>query len=217
MKIKIAGADPGAYAWTFVKHVESHVAISYNKDASDIFFNAYQKLQESEILGACTAGVVCIYDNLLLTSAIVGDCGFRVIRKGSVEYKSEPQQAGFNQPYQFCNLPGIMTHAPKDAMIKDLKLQIDDKVVIASDGLFDNIYDTTMIEILNESTDSNKAAVNLVSRAKQNAEDRTCVTPWSDAYNRQRNPNDNYKLGGKKDDIVCTVVTVESTMCEIYR
>ncbi|KAH6554851.1 hypothetical protein KP509_1Z301900 [Ceratopteris richardii] len=76
--------------------------------------------------------------------ANIGDSGFIVVRDGKVLTKSKPMQHGFNFPYQI----GIDGDDPYDA--EAVKVASGDVVVLATDGVFDNLYEREIVDLVNQ-------------------------------------------------------------------
>jgi protein phosphatase PTC7 len=89
--------------------------------------------------GAATAIVAILEKNGILHVANVGDCGLRIVRQGKVVYATAPQQHYFDCPYQ---LSSENAQTAEDATVYELGVLEGDIIVMGSDGLFDNVYDS---------------------------------------------------------------------------
>ncbi|KAI6176916.1 Protein phosphatase [Aphelenchoides bicaudatus] len=134
-----------------------------------IIANAFHKLSisSSRPPGSSTACVVVVHKKILY-AANLGDSGYLVFRDGAIIHKSQEQIHAFNTPFQLTLLPerSELSKWPKlsliewqdaDHFIKDtpehadlhkLELQSGDAVLIATDGLWDNLPDNQIIETL---------------------------------------------------------------------
>ncbi|CUA74334.1 Protein phosphatase PTC7 homolog fig [Rhizoctonia solani] len=94
--------------------------------------------------GSSTALVALLRDGQL-SVAHVGDCMLAVVRDGKFVIRSEDMQHSFNFPYQLG--PHSSTTPRADAQLITSQVVPGDIVILASDGLGDNLWDE---EVLNE-------------------------------------------------------------------
>ena len=78
-----------------------------------------------------------------LRVANLGDCGVSIIRKDDYIFRSEEQQHSFNFPYQ---LGTASFDYPSDAQQFSVKIEEGDVLIVASDGLYDNLFDDEILE-----------------------------------------------------------------------
>ncbi|GAA6059880.1 hypothetical protein JCM10212_007085 [Sporobolomyces blumeae] len=155
---KHAGANPARWARKFMHHCSAELARYeniddelflqyYEIDPVEVMQLAFEKcLSESKdegIIGSSTA-LLAILRNDELRLANLGDCYCCVIRDNDYVFRSEEQQHSFNFPFQ------AGTNS-KDTPIKDaqrivVKVQKDDIVLLASDGLVDNVFSDDLLE-----------------------------------------------------------------------
>eukprot|EP01069_Polyplicarium_translucidae_P002444 Polyplicarium_translucidae@DN2034_c0_g1_i10.p2 len=101
--------------------------------------------------GAATCCVVCLdAPRKFLHTANLGDSGFLIARKGRVLYKSPSQQHSLNCPFQ---LGSASQDRPADAQLASFEVEAGDHVLLASDGLWDNLYVDQIMALL-EGADS---------------------------------------------------------------
>ena len=84
-------------------------------------------------------------------TANLGDSGWLVIRNGKVIGKSDPQCHVFNAPYQLSKSPkgfNSFSDTPSKAAFNEFQCEQGDIIVIASDGMFDNIFEEDIIKLL---------------------------------------------------------------------
>ncbi|SAM01089.1 hypothetical protein [Absidia glauca] len=98
--------------------------------------------QNEGIVGSTTACIVVLCQDELRV-ANLGDCGISVIRRNDYIFRSEEQQHSFNFPYQ---LGTASFDSPLDAQQFTIKVEEGDILILASDGLFDNLYDDEILE-----------------------------------------------------------------------
>ncbi|KAK4729657.1 hypothetical protein R3W88_022645 [Solanum pinnatisectum] len=117
----------------------------------------------------------------------VGDSGFVVIRDGVIVYKSEIQQKGFNYPFQLGN--GVKLDDPSVAQEIKATVRIGDVIVMATDGLFDNVHNHELEKLVHDSlvdlhkleTFSKMLAQKIAKYALQKSESKTLYTPFSES------------------------------------
>jgi len=87
----------------------------------------------------------------VLRTTNLGDSGYIIYRPEPVElgkfkkmYRSKVQQYSFNFPYQ-C---GTGSELPTEAKEKKHTIEENDVVIVASDGLFDNMYEKDIVECI---------------------------------------------------------------------
>merc|ERR1712050_773342 len=114
---------------------------------------AYNKLfTENDLFGSATACVAtfCRKTEKLYT-ANLGDSGWLVIRDGEVIARSNPQQHSFNAPFQLSKSPpnfDSFSDKPSNADFSEFQCQQGDVIVLASDGMFDNVFEEDIIKVL---------------------------------------------------------------------
>jgi len=153
-------------------------------------------------------------------------------------YKSKEQQHFFNCPYQLSHVPTTKdfpeliqqgysklvnylkqilssgleqpTDSPEEQALEAvIDLQDGDIIIAATDGLFDNLFDTD-IKLIGEkelkvpNTDAEfcrRFARNLVTQAVEKAFDTRYISPFAKAAKKAKN----YFIGGKLDDVTVVV------------
>jgi protein phosphatase PTC7 len=156
--------------------------------------------------GASTATIASIGEDNVLRAVCLGDSPLLVIRNGIIHSRTKDTLHYFDCPYQLSeNSPD----RPRDASVKEIKLVPGDVIIAGSDGIFDNLEDQAIIDIVNSQTGNKRASrivEKIVSESRRVSLDPKAPTPY--AVLAKRNRYDNYKsgLGGKLDDISCIVV-----------
>ncbi|PRP86367.1 hypothetical protein PROFUN_05508 [Planoprotostelium fungivorum] len=162
--------------------------------------NAYDHVTYHNIIGSTTACIVKLEgDNL--RAANLGDSGFLIVRNGQVIYRTKEQQFSFNFPYQI----GTNSDCLPESHAEDITLQIqpNDIVVAGSDGLFDNLYDQEIVEILRNCTDdAQEAAEKIAHMACKMSREWTRLSPFA---KQAHNHGLIFVYGGKVDDITVVV------------
>ncbi|GAA5949824.1 hypothetical protein JCM3765_007706 [Sporobolomyces pararoseus] len=241
-----AGANPARWARKFMHHCSAELARYeniddemflqyYQVDPVEVMQRAFEKcLRESKdegIIGSSTA-LLAVLRNDELHLANLGDCYCCVIRDNDYIFRSEEQQHSFNFPFQAGtnskDTPG------KDAQRFMVKVKKDDIVLLASDGLVDNVFSDDLLEEIlrfvsvspsptptptttSSSTTSggprytlNKFSPQLVSeslcyRAKSVYDDPRAV---ASPFQNRAVEEGLYYAGGKKDDVTCLIGVV---------
>jgi protein phosphatase PTC7 len=109
--------------------------------------------------GGSTASVAIASEDGKLEVANLGDSGFVQLRLNGVHAYSEPQTHAFNTPYQLSIVPASMLARaaafggaqlcdyPKDADVTQHNLKHGDILVLASDGVWDNLFNQDILRI----------------------------------------------------------------------
>ena len=142
-----------------------------------------------------------------LRIANIGDCGIMLIRNREQVFRNEEQQHSFNFPFQ---LGTAGRDTPKDAQEYTLKVHRGDIIVMGSDGLFDNVFDEDVLDIVNSFGTStlNPQDISdaLLSRAREVAEDsRSRYSPFQERAKEEGF----YHQGGKMDDTTVLVSIIK--------
>ncbi|KAI9275360.1 phosphatase 2C-like domain-containing protein [Sporodiniella umbellata] len=233
-----AGANSGLYSSRLMHYAneemnrfedtEDPYFFEYNEaDPLEILRNSYeQSLEEAKemnILGSTTACLAVLrHDELRVAN--IGDCGISIIRHHQYVFRSEEQQHAFNFPYQL----GLLSRdQPKDAQSFTVKVEKGDIVIMATDGLYDNLFDKTILSLVQDHVVSNTIPATpdrparvrnlqpqiladvLANAAKEVSETRYRIdTPF-----QRRAVKEGLLLeGGKQDDISVIVAIVRD--CE---
>lgn len=108
--------------------------------------------------GGSTACVAIAKSTGDLEVANLGDSGFMQIRLNAIHAQSEPQTHAFNTPYQLSLIPAnIRTRAeafggyqlhdmPHDAVVTKHELRHGDVVILATDGVWDNLSHLSILQ-----------------------------------------------------------------------
>ncbi|ORY45346.1 hypothetical protein BCR33DRAFT_697404, partial [Rhizoclosmatium globosum] len=108
--------------------------------------DAGAKDSEKKAVGSTTALIAFLRDDELRI-ATLGDTSCLVFRNGALIFRTEEQQHSFNFPYQ---LGSDSKDTPeKDALTYRVKVQEGDLIVVGSDGIFDNLFDEDILDLIN--------------------------------------------------------------------
>lgn len=220
--VKHYGFDPSEFPY----HLVYNLYKTLTDDDIDIkqeLINIGQKITDENIKGSST---VCLskfnQNDGKLETFNLGDSGFMVFRrinklKPILLYKSEPQCFGFNYPYQFNNF--IESHKNDILSIQkhELFLQKGDIIILASDGLWDNLYeDEIKLSILlscakSEKLDIKELVYDILDDIKELFDDDydPTVRKGPFAVEASKLLNLNHRHHSKKDDVTIIIGIVE--------
>ncbi|GAA5807642.1 hypothetical protein MFLAVUS_001012 [Mucor flavus] len=190
----------------------------------DILKQSYEKslteAKKTNVLGSTTACIAVLrHDELRVAN--IGDCGISIIRNNHYVFRSEEQQHAFNFPYQL----GIRSRdQPSHAQSFTVKVKKGDIIVMGSDGLYDNLFDKHILELVKQHVLANTIPGTaqraprvrnlqpqilsdiLANAAKETSElSRRVDTP----FQRRAMEEGLYVEGGKADDISVVVAIVK--------
>jgi protein phosphatase PTC7 len=119
-----------------------------------------------QFTGSSTACVLILHrETSTIYTANIGDSGFMVVRNGEIIHKSEEQQHYFNTPFQLSlpppgNANRVLSDAPESADSLSFPVENGDVILVATDGVFDNLPKDLLLETL-KSVEGEKDAVKL--------------------------------------------------------
>lgn len=138
------GVDPAIYATKLasgVKHAYEDLHITNPQEALSVAYEGAKSIE-----GSSTAVCAVLQeDSSQLMCSNVGDSGMMIIRDGRVLFKTKEQQHIFNFPLQLGT--GHTTNPKEHADNSVLTVKDGDIIIMASDGLFDNLYDHQIVEL----------------------------------------------------------------------
>uniref|UniRef100_A0A0N5AHL9 Protein phosphatase n=1 Tax=Syphacia muris TaxID=451379 RepID=A0A0N5AHL9_9BILA len=162
-------------------------------------------------VGSSTACVLVVHQGTLYT-ANLGDSGFLVIRDGDIVFRSREQQHYFNAPFQLSLPPadtmssGFIGDSPEKAEVNSLEIRRGDIIVLATDGLWDNVPEHIIVEQLSHIKAENiQGACNaLALTARRLAFDARHLSPFAVKASRYGIETS----GGKPDDITLVLLMI---------
>lgn len=152
------GIDPGEFS-SFLMSTCSRLVQSSNFNPErpvNLIASSYNELLEHKepILGSSTACVLILNkENNMLYAANIGDSGFMVVRKGSIVHQSEEQTHYFNTPYQLSSPfhnSDVLSDRPESADEISFPVQTGDVILVATDGVFDNLPSSLLLDTLTQ-------------------------------------------------------------------
>jgi len=225
------GVDPSLYSKTLMREARACYEEKHFNDPLASLKAAAQKA--NKIMGSATACILSIDEaeesHAILKSANLGDSGFMLIRDGDIIHRTKEQQFHFNFPYQ---LGSTSRAQPTDAQLSSIVIKEGDKIILGTDGLFDNLFDYEILQILNrtktqdglrEETDElikkgsldaealNERKVSVAELIARKASEKSRSATMKTPFAQNAKANGMNVLGGKLDDITVLVATVIST------
>lgn len=205
------GVDPSLVS---SKLMQASKQVAESSDASieprQILQQAYDDLvQDKSISAGSSTACVLMFKNpevsqpaslaatnqaCVLHYANLGDSGFIVLRNYEVVFRSELQHhgGGFNPPpYQLAVVPpqmrdmGACDDRPEMAACAKLPLIAGDMVILGSDGLFDNLTDVEIVDIVKWKCMAHASRGNIDVLPQEIAQDLV-----TNAWNALRKPDD---------------------------
>eukprot|EP00004_Rigifila_ramosa_P002041 TRINITY_DN12078_c0_g1_i2.p1 TRINITY_DN12078_c0_g1~~TRINITY_DN12078_c0_g1_i2.p1 ORF type:complete len:414 (-),score=81.80 TRINITY_DN12078_c0_g1_i2:20-1201(-) len=203
------GVDAAEFSKTLMKHAQQAFEASPSRAASEgpraVLQQAWDavapRVSNGSLVGSSTACLVTVQGKDGLLQAVnLGDSGLVVLRGGKVFFRTPQHEHFFGCPFQ---LGTNSKDSVADAQSFQVHLIPDDVIVVASDGLFDNLDDKELLSICRLSGgNSKRAAKALADRAFEFSLDRRADTPYS------RQASEEFfqpYSGGKMDDITVIV------------
>ncbi|KAI0507652.1 hypothetical protein KFK09_013779 [Dendrobium nobile] len=198
------GINAGLYARELMDNCEKFLSECKGISEYTPSLVLIQSASKANSPGSSTV-LIGFFDGQALHVANIGDSGFIVIRDAHVFKRSSPMLYGFNFPMQ------IESGDNPSKYIETYKVGLDeeDVIVTATDGLFDNLYEKEIADIVSQSLQANlKPAVIaqiLALRAQEVGRSATSRSPFADAANAAGYPT---FTGGKLDDVTVIVSIV---------
>ncbi|KAI0203842.1 protein serine/threonine phosphatase 2C [Astrocystis sublimbata] len=211
-----SGVDPADFAHSFCDYMAS-AAYGHKSTGTDdplapraLMQRGYDDVSKDRSIyaGGSTAIVAVASEDGKLDIANLGDSGFVHLRLNAVHTYSEPQTHAFNTPYQLSIIPasmlaraamyggGQLCDYPKDADVTQHNVKHGDIIVLASDGVWDNLFNQDILQI----------ASNLMTRAEAWKPGDGGIRVVDDLRLFTQPENDSYEGEGRR------VVTLQSAL-----
>lgn len=220
-----SGINPAVFARLIMKFSAENI---HSKSPVEALQLASKHVASLKVQGGCTALVAVLKDNGKLHVANLGDSGLILLRPestGKVQtvFRTTEQQHYFNCPYQLGFPSGDDASSAESVQ---LQVQPGDIILAATDGCFDNLFDTDIealvskeIELAGESmgTDEDdviavtedftqRLAVVVATEALRQAFNYHRKSPF--LVNAEKQGYKDRGLGGKVDDVTVVVAKV---------
>lgn len=161
------------------------------------------ELADISATGASTALVASLGEDGKLSAVNLGDSFLMVVRDGEVVARSKDIVHYFDCPYQ---LSMESPDRPIDGTIMDVEIIPGDTIVLGSDGVFDNLTEDAVCDIIKEGSTANMIANVISLESRRVGDDTTAETPYATEAKKNRYEEYSDGLGGKVDDVSCVVV-----------
>lgn len=214
------GFDPGAFArglMVQVGRIDEEPKMASKQLIKKAFGNLIESYEkgEEEPYGASTICIAVLdITTGVLDLASLGDSQAIVIRDGKTIIRTERQQSHFNAPLQLTLKPtGEAKGNPRKAYHDSLQLRRNDLVILATDGLWDNLFLEQVEEACRRNWggitedgewDEEQLALELVEAARVVSINETALTP----FQAEAEIAGSTHQGGKTDDITVIVAAV---------
>jgi len=195
------GVDPALYARMLMASgkYSADCTYAFNRDPVKIMSDAYE--HSTEIQGSSTCCIVTL-EGYYLKTANLGDSGFMVMRGNDILFRSKEQQHSFNFPYQ---LGTGSADTPAHAVRITVNIQPGDLIIVGTDGLWDNLFDDEITEIVSQASEPMTIAQLIARQAHETAASKAVISPFAKAARENGYP---LATGGKMDDISVVVARV---------
>lgn len=220
------GYDSSAISRELCKALQEYTAVSVKPlTPKQVLDNAYAKIKSEGVVkvGGTTATVAHLKKNGTLEVANLGDSWCAVFRDSKLVFQTKAQTLGFNTPYQLAIIPDEIQQAaakngnryiqnvPADADEYNFQLKKNDIVILATDGVTDNIAVEDIEIFLKDNKlklDSDLLGVTqgLVRNVVKISKDSEFPSVFAQEISKRTGRL--YK-GGKEDDITMVMVKVE--------
>ena len=199
---------PGIYTRSLMAITKNRVQAGLNP--YDGIKSAYEEWKDKSNYCSTTFCVTQMRNNTLFVAQL-GDSCILVQRKGRVVYQSNEQEHLFNIPFQL----GSGNDSIEDAWRYQISLLPGDTIVLASDGLFNNLYRSGILSIINSypiSTEDTSSLAQTIAEELAAVAEEQSNNPkiWSPYAQRSYEMGITEafalnQLGGKPDDITVIV------------
>lgn len=211
-----SGIDPAIYSkrlCTIIGEIAEKVDDHRLMNPRDIIIEASDQNKETGS-STCVIATLDRYAPFLYT-ANLGDSGYLLLRKNGLDlisiFRTTEQTHGFNFPFQI----GTGGDDPAKADPQIHQVEHNDIIILGSDGLFDNLYDIKIIELMrpfvrdrDQILDPTLVAELIAKEAEKYSYNQAYVSPFA------KSARENFYdySGGKPDDI--TVIVAQITLTE---
>lgn len=215
------GVDPGQFSTHLMKTCERLVRAGYfiSNQPARLLAHGFREMQECKkpVIGSSTACLMMLcHEDCKIYTANIGDSGFLVVRHGKIVHRSQEQQHYFNTPFQLSLPPSemasdVLSDLPESADRYEFGVQDGDVIIMATDGIFDNVPDSLLVAEINTiqgSTDPAKiqACANSIALiARKLSQDPNFLSPFARSA---RSSGFHDVVGGKEDDITVLLAAV---------
>ena len=219
----VPGADSSRYSHEFMDNLWDYKHLN---NTFEILENAYNSMNKS-IIGSTTVTIAKLL-NTSLSIANIGDSGCGLFRRFRQIYHTNATVHKFNFPFQ---LGHKSKTKPSNATIDNLRVNYNDILVCASDGLWDNLFIFDIEDIIfksfaqfqqsiewsNDRSECHSFLDETARRLARKAFKRSYNTKYISPFAIEAKKNNiNVKRGGKLDDITVVVGIVKESKIQCF-
>ncbi|KAJ6006597.1 hypothetical protein N7451_004541 [Penicillium sp. IBT 35674x] len=158
--------DPADFSHGICGHM-ANTALSWDQPADklrpkQLLQSGYDQVVADPTIkaGGSTASVGVALPDGRVELANLGDSGSVLLRLAAVHHYSLPQTHGFNTPYQLSLIPpkmraqasifggAYLEDFPRDASVTNIQVQHGDVLILATDGVFDNLNNQDILKLV---------------------------------------------------------------------
>ena len=140
--------------------------------------------------------------------ANIGDSGLLLVRQGKVVFRTEVQQHRFNAPFQLLHGPdGRIRDMTEKAQQANLKLQPGDVLMLASDGVLDNVTEDELAVTVDRY--ANMGAQRTAELVAMQAWKQSLMAEKDSPFSQEARRHGIEHTGGKPDDITVLIAIYE--------
>lgn len=158
--------DPADFSHGICGHM-ANTALSWDQPANklrpkQLLQSGYDQVVADPTIkaGGSTASVGVALPDGRVELANLGDSGSVLLRLAAVHHYSTPQTHGFNTPYQLSLIPpkmraqasifggAYLEDFPRDASVTNVQVQHGDVLILATDGVFDNLNNQDILKLV---------------------------------------------------------------------
>eukprot|EP00667_Euglena_gracilis_P014280 EG_transcript_14791 len=174
------GVDPALFPNALLKAVQEELARGATTDPVALMSCALEATRKEVPKGSCACTIAHLDPaSGILHTATMGDCSLLVVRQGTVVHRTQEMVFGFDTPYLLTTDPLAPAEVqPAASKVYHFQTQPNDIVVVASDGLFDNMQDTKIVEVLTQCKGQSPAQA-LKEKALAVSQSPEGVTPFA--------------------------------------
>lgn len=206
------GIDSGLFSKQLVHDIKKIFDENEAQELKNVLVDAVKSNNQTGSSTAVLAKFDTSRENYIKTTNL-GDSGYTILRpegpgKFKQLFRSKEQQYSFNFPYQ-CGTGAELPYAAED---KEHKVQDKDVIVMASDGMYDNLFDEDVLYCVEPKPEEahlpfshKRVGECLAQLALKLGDMQGYRSPFAVGA---REAGKNYPDMGKSDDIVVIVATV---------
>lgn len=212
------GVDPARYSRELMEHTSDIVKQAETSGGcllpQEVLTQVYDRTRTT---GSSTCCLVSLHaTDCRIFSGNLGDSGFLIYRPSVCQFvcSSKEQTHSFNYPFQL----GTGSHdTPQDADLQEFPVETGDLVLLATDGVFDNVFEKDLCEFLrgSERAKVQTIARDVAEKAYQHSGEKLLWTPWSEKASQHAASRGmewrkarRMCVGGKSDDITVVAARV---------